>query len=131
MVSASQWLKDRLKYGGENPYLEGPELVQRGVRASGLLGSGERILDAFFPLYGDNRTDGPGDWVFSNARDESPALSNIARLGKAGGKYLEGEGYEGTRNVLKATPGFGPFTSLNEGLAGVLSGNGWNYRGDR
>ena len=129
---ASQWLKDRLKYAGEeNPYLEGPELVQRGVRASGLLGSGERILDAFFPLYGDNRTDGPGDWVFSNARDESPALSNIARLGKAGGKFLEGEGYEGFRNTLKATPYVGPFTSLNEGLAGVLSGNGWNYRGDR
>ena len=47
---ASQYLKDLLKYGGSTPYVEGPDYVQRGIRASGLLGTGERVLDQFFPI---------------------------------------------------------------------------------
>ena len=125
----SQYLKDLLKYGtGENPYLDQPEYIQRGIRASGLLGSSERVLDLFFPLYGDQRTDGPLDWAFSQTRSESPALSNLARLGRAGGKFLEGDVGEGVRNTLKATPVIGPFSALNS-LAGEAASN-WNFKGE-
>ena len=125
---ASQWLKDRLKYGEENPYLDGPEYIQRGVRASGLMGSYERVFDLFFPLYGDNRSDGPADWVFNTTRDESPALSNANRIVKAGGRLLEGDVGEATRNILKTTPLVAPFSSLNT-WAGEQASR-WNFKGE-
>ena len=42
---ASQYLKVLIKYGEKTPHLESNEYIQRGVRASGLLGTGERVLD--------------------------------------------------------------------------------------
>ena len=60
---ASQYLKDLIKYGelrkfgpDDHPYLNQSEYLQRGIRASGLLGTGERVLDQFFPLY-EQRSD--------------------------------------------------------------------------
>ena len=125
----SQYLKDLLKHGGENPYLDTPEYLQRGVRASGLLGTGERVLDLFVPLYGDQRTDGPADWLFTQTRSESPALSNIARLGKAGKRLTEGDVGEAARNTFKVTPLIAPFTSWSEAVGNYASG--WNFKGDQ
>ena len=126
---ASQYLKDLIKYGTtENPYLDKPEYIQRGIRSSGLLGTSERVLDLFFPLYGDSRTDGPVDWVFTQTRSESPALSNIARLGKGVGRFIEGDVGEGVRNVAKTLPIVGPLSGLTT-LAGEGASN-WNFKGE-
>ena len=146
----SQHLKDLLKYGvglqkfdkktGANPYLDTPEYLQRGVRASGLLGTGERVLDLFFPLY-DQRSGDVGDWVFSTATGEAPAISNLARVGKGTGHILSGDFNRGTEQLLKSTPGFGPFSNINRSLANPSSSianavksleqieDDWNYKG--
>ena len=104
---ASQYLKDLIKYGGKTPHLEGADYVQRGVRASGLLGTGERVLDQFFPLY-DQRSDGVGGWVFNSSVGESPALGFAKNLGQGAGHVITGEGEKLANNALKATP-FNPF----------------------
>ena len=137
---ASQYLKDLLKYGltddeeftrirgiTENPYLEPSEIVQRGIRASGLLGSGERLLDQFAPLY-EQRTSGPVDWAFKTVSGESPTLSNIKRAGSAIGKVAEGDVGEGLRQGLKAAPGFGPFSDLGFGLKSFVNEGEWNFK---
>ena len=132
----SQHMKDLIKYGWDddeefkfanNPNLEKAGYIQRGIRASGLLGTGERVLDKFFPLYsGGGQSDTLGDWVFSSAASESPALSNAKRLTDALGDTLEGEGQKAFGKVLKSTPGIGPLNKLNEGLGNILFEGEWN-----
>ena len=135
---ASQHLKDLIKHFGEddeegigaNPYLDAPEYIQRGVRASGLLGSGERVLDLFFPIY-EQSSKNPGDWAFKQATGESPALGTALRAGKGIGKFAEGDVEGGIYNTLKAAPYFGPFTSGNKWIASILTPEEWKYKGDR
>ena len=123
---ASQHLKDLLKYGGSSPYVEGPDYIQRGIRASGLLGTSERVLDQFFPIY-ESRSDGAGEWIFNETSSQSPALSNLARLGKAGGSLLQGDVGKFAKNVGKSFPVLGPFTSINEFIGDKASN--WNFKG--
>ena len=135
---ASQYLKDLIKYGltndedefrgiADNPYLEPSEVIQRGIRSSGLLGSGERLLDQFAPLY-EQRDSGGLDWAFKTLSGESPTLSNIQRAGKSVGKVLEGETGEGVRQGLKAAPFFGPFSAFGHGVKGLIDEGDWNYK---
>ena len=75
---ASQYLKDLIKYGKASPYLTDAEKVRRAIGASGLLGTGERVLDQFFPLY-EKRSSNPGEWLFNTTTGESPALGSLTR----------------------------------------------------
>ena len=126
MGFVSQYLKDLIKYGGSTPHLEGAEYLQRGIRASGLLGTGERVLDQFFPIY-EQKTDGVGDWVFKTGSGESPALSTLGRLGKSAGKFIEGDVGAGVKYGLKSSPIIGPFSGINEAVGQAASK--WNFRG--
>ena len=103
------------------------EYLQRGIRSSGLLGTGERVLDQFFPLY-EQRSDTPGEWVWNTTSGESPALSNLKRLGRATGKALEGDIGEAARQAAKSTPGIGPFNKVTD-LIGKTASN-WNFKGN-
>ena len=126
---ASQYLKDLTKYGsGENPYLDDPEYIQRGIRASGLLGTGERLLDQFAPIY-ETRSRNPIDWVYNQTTGESPALGNVARAAKAGGKFIEGDAEAGVYNLLKAATPIAPLTNINKGIASALTSGEWDYKG--
>ena len=126
----SQYLKDLIKYGTEkNPYLDDPEYIQRGIRASGLFGSAERLLDQFAPIY-ESRSRGVGDWIYNQTTGEAPTLSTVARGGKAVGKFLEGEGEQGIYNLLKATPIVAPLTDFNKALAKSVAKGEWAFRGD-
>ena len=129
MGFVSQHLKDLIKYGGTTPHLDDPKYIQRGVRASGLLGSGERLLDQFFPLY-EQRSEGGADWIFNGLIGESPALGQIERLGTAAGHALSGEGEKAIYYGLKSTPVTGPLTNFNKTLAGGLATGEWNFGGD-
>ena len=123
---ASQYLKDLIKYGQSSPHLDDAEYLQRGVRASGLLGTGERVLDQFFPIY-EQKTDGVGDWVFKTGTGESPALSHAGRIAKAGGKLLEGDVGQAVKYGLKSAPFAGPFSGLAEAAGDKASS--WNFKG--
>ncbi len=126
---ASQALKDLIKYGGKTPHLDDAEYVQRGIRGSGLLGTSERVLDQFFPIY-EQKTDGVGDWVFKTGAGESPAASYLGKLGKSAGKFIEGDAQQGIYYGLKSAPVIGPATDVNKWLSHGLSGGGWNFKGD-
>ena len=142
---ASQYLKDLLKYGTHgpnnqqrwnpltgdpttfNPHLEPSEYIQRGIRASGLLGTGERLLDQFMPLY-ETRSRGAGEWIYNSAVGEAPAISNLTRTAKAAGKVATGEFSEGFRQGLKATPIVGPFSEIGAILSGQTE---WDHNGGK
>ena len=133
MGFASQYLKDLLKYGqyrdfgpGEHPYLNRSEYVQRGIRASGLLGTGERVLDQFFPLY-EERSEGVSDWVFNTTSGESPALGYLKRLGKGTGHLVEGDVGRAAKEGARFIPIAGVFNFFRDAVAEGASN--WNFKG--
>ena len=137
---ASQHMKDWLKYGGDvgeddfeektgkNPYLDNAEYIRRGLLSTGLLGTGERLVNAMFPIY-EQRSENAGDWLFNQAVGESPALGYIERVAGAGGALAGGDVGRAVEQVGKATPGLGPFSSFNKEL-GKIAGD-WNFNGEQ
>ena len=92
----------------------------------GLLGTGERVINAMFPIY-EQRSDGPGDWLYNQATGESPTLGYLQRVAGAAGALAGGDVGRATEQTFKATPFFGPFSSINREL-GNLAGE-WNFDG--
>ena len=137
---ASQYAKDWLKYGFDpdddedfqsktlgNPYLDQVEYIQRGLLSTGLLGTGERVVSTLFPIY-EQRHDGLTDWAFNSIVGESPALGWAERVAGAGGQFAGGNISKGVEQSLKATPFFGPFSSVNRELSEALGE--WNFNGE-
>ena len=77
---ASQHLKDLMKYGKTTPYFKDMEYIRRGVGASGLLGTSERVIDFAFPMYQERYKTKVG-WAFGTVSGESAALSKAVRIG--------------------------------------------------
>ena len=124
---ASQYLKDLLKYGQGTPYLDDLEKLQRAVGASGLLGTGERVLNFAFPLY-EQQTQGPVDWFFNTLSGEAAALSNVSRAVEGTAQFVTGEREKGFYKFLKTAPYMGPLNSGNKFLSDALWGTGDQVR---
>lgn len=122
---ASQYIKDILKYGGKSPYLDDSEYIERGIRSSGLLGTTERIIDQFMPLY-EQRSSDTTSWVFNSAASEAPAIGYGKRVARAAGKFVRGDVGEGVRLGMKVTPVLGPFNQIGT-QAGEFADR-WNFK---
>ena len=131
----SQAMKDLIKFDDDdddqgtlgNPYLDTPEYVRRGVFASGLAGTGERLIDMVAPIYGQ-RSNGIGDWIYNQATGESPSLGYVGRLADAGMNLAGGDVERAVYQGLKSAPLIGPLTDNNKRAASFLTGGGWNYK---
>ena len=131
---ASQYLKDLIKYGKLNrdfgpdahPFLNTSEYVQRGIRASGLLGTGERVLDQFFPLY-EQRSNTAGEWIWNTTSSESPALSYAKRGVKGVGHLLEGDVGRAAKEGTRFIPFVGVLNFLRD--KAQETGSHWNFKG--
>ena len=131
----SQSMKDLIKFDDDednegtfgNPYLDKPEYIRRGVMASGLFGTGERVIDMFAPIYGQ-RSKGVGDWIYNQATGESPTLGYVGRIGDAGMNLVKGDVERAVYQGLKSAPLIGPLTDDNKRAASFITGGGWNYK---
>ena len=130
---ASQYLKDLIKYGkplefgpGDHPFLNNSEYFQRGIRASGLLGTGERVLDQFFPLY-EQRSQGAGEWIWNTTSSESPALSYAKRAFKGTGALIEGDVGRAAKEATRFVPGIGVINWVRDKVQ--EAGDNWNFKG--
>ena len=131
----TQAMKDAIKFEDDedndgtlgNPYLDTPEYIRRGVMSSGLLGTSERVVDLFAPIYGQ-RSSGMGDWIYNQAAGESPSLGYVGRLGDAALNFAKGDAEKGVYQLAKSFPGIAPFTDKNKHFASLLTGGGWDYK---
>jgi len=124
---ASQHLKDLLKHGQSSPYLDDPEYIRRGIFSSGLLGTGERVVDTLFPIY-DQQSKNAGEWVWNETKGQSPALSNLGTAYRAAGNIVTGDVHRGLQDVARITPFIGSVTPVRK-LLGEATG-GWNFKGE-
>ena len=117
----SQYLKDLLKYGEPTPYLDPVEKIQRGIGASGLLGTGERVMNFVYPIY-EQSSDNPAEWFFNTISGEAAALSNVSRVYSGAGKIVQGQPDKGLYAFLKTAPLIGPFNRLNRNISEGIFG---------
>ena len=115
----SQYLKDLIKYGKPSPYLDDVEKFQRALGSSGLMGTGERVTNFFFPIY-ESSSDNPAEWFFNTLSGEAAALSNVSRVAGGVGKIVEGKTDKGVYDILKTAPFTGPFNSFNRYISEVF-----------
>ena len=134
VAGASQWLKDYIKFGGSTPYLNDTQLVQRALMSSGILGTGERVLQAAAPLYA-SRDENIIERLFGETVGGAPTVRLAATAGKAIKEASEGD-YEGVlRNVAKLTPGMAPVTPARNLFVDLMQGQAptkwpFNNKGD-
>ena len=124
MGFASQELKDRLKFGGENPYLDDFEKGRRAINSSGLLGTGERVINTVFPIY-QSRTDSVGEWAAGEVVGQAPVLSSITSMAGGVADLIQQDTDMGVNKLLKATP-IGPFTALRHKVRDAITGKNEN-----
>ncbi len=115
----SQALKDWIKYDeGENEYLDNSQYIQRGVRSSGLLGTYERVIDQFMPLYPQGRSSEStiGNWLLSSASSESPGIGNLKRMVTGTTDIIGGDIEPGVKKWAKATPFIGSINRWTDSI---------------
>ena len=132
--AGSQYAKDLIKYGKSSPFLSDPQLLQRAIYSSGVLGQAERVVDIAFPLYG-GRPRSSLQWVFDTIVGETgPTVRNVGTLGESIGAAASGEGERAVDKLLAVTP-VATFGRLRKGLAGAIVGEdfekGWTSYDDR
>lgn len=123
MGFASQELRDRIKFGEHNPYLETSDTIRRAVGATGLLGTSERVLNALYPMY-QTQDQGLIGWAWS----ESPSLSMVGTAASGIESLIEGDPERFVNEGLKITP-VGAVTQLRKSIAKAASGE-WDHKGD-
>jgi hypothetical protein len=131
---ASQYLKDLIKFGDRdedelktlgNPYLDTGEYVQRGIRASGLMGVGERVFDQFFPLY-EQRSDNALEWAWNTVSGEAPAAGTVKRVARTLTNLGTGDFGGAAQQASKLVP----FIGIVGGAERLSNLYDWDYKGE-
>jgi len=111
---ASQYLKDKIKFGKPSPYLDGPGYIQRALYSSGILGQYERVFDAVAPLY-PSRDDNIATALLG---ETGPSARNISNVVKGIANIAQGEGERGANSLLKTVP---LFSTINQGRKAAIN----------
>ena len=105
-------LRDLIKYGKPTPYLDGYGQFQRALGASGLLGVGERVVNAIHPLY-DKKHDNWVEQSLDFIQGEAPTLGYAGKIGDFGVSiFAEDDPGKIAKKGVKAAPIVGPFNEL-------------------
>jgi len=123
-------LRDEIKYGETTPYLDDYDKFRRVVFASGLLGTGERVLQGMSPLYGRRSAipTGGNPVTESLSRSIDGLLGESAAYGlvtDALGSAFEfgfGDNEKGVKKAVKMLPMAGSINQANQSITDFLRG---------
>lgn len=125
ITTFAMMLKDMIKYGETPPkWLKDDEakMVQRLIGASGLLGTGERVLNFVHPLL-ENRSKTKLEGLYNIIEGESPVISYAGKLGKAVESVLDENSTNTIKKVTKVAPFVGSVNQLGDYLQKSFGGN--------
>lgn len=124
-------LRDEIKYGETTPYLDDYDKFRRVVFASGLLGTGERILAGIDPLYGsrpllssDNSVGSTLVGGIEGVFGEAAAYGTIKDAANSVYELGFGDNYKAAKSASKLLPVFGSVNQLRDGLLDNLFNKG-------
>ena len=111
-------------------YLSDAQLVQRALQASGLLGTGERIVQMGLPLY-KSRDQSLVDRFFGETIGSSPGIRNVITAVKGIDALSEGDTNRAVKQATKLVPGIAPITPARNTINDLVHGrtpNPWPFR---
>jgi hypothetical protein len=116
-------LKDLIKFGESPPdWIKGDEkkLSQRLLGATGLLGTGERVVNFVNPLV-EQRAENSFQKLYNIIEGESPPLAYLGKAGKALDSALSGK-EDTAKKVMKVAPFVGSINQLGDYINDQLKG---------
>jgi len=125
MVTAmfATMLRDEIKYGETTPYLDDYDKFRRVVFASGLLGTGERILSGMDPLYGnrplmssDNSVGSALIGGIEGVFGEAAAYGTVKDAANSAYELSFGDNYKAAKYASKLVPILGSVNQMRDGL---------------
>jgi len=125
LTMLAQALKDMIKYGETPPEWlkgDGTKLGQRLVGATGLTGTGERVINFVHPLV-EQKAESGLEKLYNILEGESPAISYSAKVLKAVNSVLSPESDKEIKKIAKVTPLIGSLNQLADHLQEKLGGN--------
>jgi hypothetical protein len=117
-------IKDMIKYGETPPeWLKGDDakLMQRFIGATGLTGTGERVINFVNPLV-EKKATNPAEKLYNILEGESPTLSFGAKVAKAANAVFSDEGTKPIKKVAGVAPIIGPINQLGDYLQNEFGG---------
>jgi len=115
LASFGLLLKDLIKFGESPPdWLKGDEekLAQRLLGATGLLGTGERLLNFAHPLI-EQKSNSSFEKLYNIIEGESPPIAYAGKLGKAVDSVLSDDENK-TKKIMKVAPFVGSINQLGD-----------------
>jgi len=110
-------LKDMIKYGESPPkWLQGDDakMLQRFAGVTGLLGTGERVLNFVHPII-EKKAGNAAEQLYNILEGESPTISFSAKVAKAVNAVV-GEGTQPIKKIAGISPIIGPVNQLGDYL---------------
>ena len=122
MAYLAQAMKDESLYDEEdNPFSE-KQKIYRAIKKTGLIGTPERVLDWFFPLFPD-KTPGFGGLVKDVLGEAGPAGQALYNVGKGLTQVAGGEEVpQGINNLTRQLPWFSVSSPARHRLVAALTG---------
>ena len=116
-------LRDEIKYGGTTPYLDDYDKFRRVVFASGLLGTGERILSGIDPMYGsrpimssDNALGSSVMGAVEGVLGEAAGYGTVKDVANSAYELSFGDNYKAAKSAAKLVPILGSVNQVRDGL---------------
>jgi len=123
LTALAMMIKDMIKYGETPPkWLKGDDakLMQRFVGATGLTGTGERVINFVNPLV-EKKATNAFEKMYNILEGESPTISFGAKMANAANAVL-GDGSKPIKKVAGISPIIGPVNQLGDYLQDKLGG---------
>jgi len=124
LTMLAMMIKDMVKYGQTPPeWLKGDDakLAQRFIGATGLTGTGERVINFVNPLV-DKKATNPAEKLYNILEGESPTLSFGAKVASAANAMLSDTGSKPIKKVAGIAPVIGPINQLGDYLQNEFGG---------
>jgi len=124
LTMLSMMIKDMIKYGETPPeWLKGDDakLLQRFVGATGLTGTGERVINFVNPLV-EKKSTNAAEKLYNILEGESPTISFGAKIAKAANAVISDEGTKPIKKVAGIAPVIGPINQLGDYLEKEFGG---------
>lgn len=115
-------IKDMIKYGEHPPEWlkdDDEKLLQRLIGATGLTGTGERVINFVNPLI-EKKANNPAEKLYNILEGESPVLSYTAKVGSAINSALDSDSENTIKKIAKVSPGIGSINQLADYLQDKL-----------
>ena len=115
----SQWLKDEYKYGNKPAWITNKGYVQRGVTSSGLIGTPEKFLSIFSPIYDTSRQSFGRQAVDAAEGLAGPTYAHFGNLADIFTSYLEGDKAGAKAAAVNEIPLIGNSPQLEAQIFGI------------